>query len=165
MNLGTATIDAATASSGGITATTVTMGAGDVLTVSGGNVTSAIVVTDATSSMVISGSDVTVTGDINAAGATDAGIISVTGDKATFAGNLGAASGTNILTLAIAASKRAVITETANFVDQIDIDAAGELEISKAVTSGTIITATGTTFAAADIPTGSKIYMLSLIHI
>ena len=159
MNLGTATIDAATASSGGITATTVTMGAGDVLTVSDGNVTSAIVVTDSTSSMVISGSDVTVTGDINAAGATDAGIISVTGDKATFAGNLGAASGTNILTLSVAASKRAVITETANFVDQVDMAALGELEITKAVTSGTVITAAGSTWDEDDLPSGAKIYM------
>jgi len=154
----TATIDFATTVTGALSATTTTMGAGDVLTAAS-NVTSAIVLTDATSGLTLSGSDVTVTGDINAASATDAGIVSVTGSKVTFAGNLGAATGTNIDTLAVAASKRAVITETANFVDQVDIEALGELEITKAVTSGTVFTMTGATFAAADIASTSKIYL------
>jgi uncharacterized protein with beta-barrel porin domain len=155
--VGTATIDAATLVNGTLTGTTVTMGAGDVLTTAS-NLTSALVVTDATSSILSSGT-VTVTGDINAAGSTDAGVIGVTGGTTTYAGNIGAASGTNVITLNIATASRAVITETANFVDQVDIAGTGALEITKAVTSGTVITAAGTTFAAADIPATSSIYM------
>ena len=141
-----------------LTATTTTMGNGDVLT-SAGNVTSAVVLTNAASSIALTGADVTVTGDINAAGATDAGIVAVTGTKVTFAGNLGTATGTNIDILTIAASKRAVITETANFIDRIDMAAAGELEISKAVVGGTVFTATGTTWVAGDFASNTKIYM------
>ena len=37
--------------------------------------------------------------------------------------------------------------------------ALGELEISKAVTSGTVFTFAGTTMEAADVPSGAKIYM------
>jgi hypothetical protein len=159
LTTGTVVINAAATASSTIDATTITLGGtGDSLTASG-DITSAILVTDSASALTLAGTSMTVTGDINATSTTDAGVIAVTGAKVTFAGNLGAANTTNIDTLSVAANTRAVIAETANFVDQIDIDAAGELEISKAVTSGTIITATGTTFAAADIPTGSKIYM------
>jgi hypothetical protein len=155
----TVVINAAAIASSTIDATTITLGGtGDSLSVSG-NVTSAIVVTDSASALTLAGADMTVTGDINAAGGTDAGVINVTGAKVTFAGNLGAASGTNIDTVTVATGTRAVITETANFVDQIDIAGTGELEISKTVTSGTVITATGTTFEAADIVATSKIYM------
>jgi len=157
VTVGTATIDAATLVSGGLTGTTVTMGAGDVLTTTS-DLTSALVVTDATSS-ILSSTTVNITGDINAAGSTDAGVIGITAGTTTFTGNLGAASGTNLITLNVATASRAVITETANFVDQIDMEGTGALEIAKTVTSGTVITAAGTTFAAADIPATSKIYM------
>jgi uncharacterized protein with beta-barrel porin domain len=154
----TVTIDAATAMSADLVATTTTMGAGDVLTAAG-NVTGAVVLSNGASSLALTGADVTVTGDINAAGTTDAGIVAVTGAKVTFAGNLGAASGTNIDILTVAANKRAVITETANFIDRIDMAALGELEITKAVVGGTVFSATGTTWVAGDFAATSKIYL------
>ena len=159
LTTGTVVINQAVTAASTIDATTLTLGGtSDALTASG-SITSAIVVTDAASSLILAGADITVTGDINAAGTTDAGVIDVTGAKVTFAGNLGAASGTNIDTLTIAANKRAVITETANFVDQFDMAAAGEMEISKTVTGGTLFSMTGGTFVAADIAGTSKIYM------
>ena len=159
LTTGTVVINQAVTAASTIDATTLTLGGtSDALTASG-SITSAIVVTDAASSLILAGADITVTGDINAAGTTDAGVIDVTGAKVTFAGNIGAATGTNVDTLTIAANKRAVITETANFVDQFDMAALGEIEISKTVVGGTIFTMTGTTFVAADIAATSKIYM------
>jgi hypothetical protein len=154
----TITIDAATTMTGGATATTTTMGAGDVLT-SAADITSAIVVTNASSGLTLTGSDVTITGDINASSTTDAGIITANGDKTTFAGNIGAASGTNLDTLTVAASKRIVLQETANFVDQFTLAANAEMELTKTITGGTVFTMTGGTFVAADVPSTAKIYL------
>ena len=122
----TTTIDAATTFTAGVAGgTNVTMGNGDVLTVAGNTITSTnIKFTNATSQLILSGSDVTITGDINATSTTDSGIITLNGAQTTFVGNVGAAAATNVLIMTVAAGKRAVITETANFIEHIDFGAA-----------------------------------------
>ena len=156
-------IDATSTYASNVKALTVDIAAGIGATFAG-NITAGtnIILTDATSTLTLSGADATVTGNINAATATDAGIVSVTGDKVTFAGKLGAAVGTNIDKLTIAAGKRAVVTSAGNFVDEIDMGAAAELEISKAVLNGTtVFTNNATAFTDADLldTTAAKIYI------
>ena len=149
----TTTIDAATTFTAGVAGgTNVTMGNGIVLTVAGNTITSTNVkFTDATSQLILSGSDVTITGDINATSTTDSGIITLNGTQTTFVGNVGAAAGTNVLIMTVAAGKRAVITETANFIEHIDFGAAAELEITKAVTSGSVFTMDATLMENTDV--------------
>ena len=149
----TTTIDAATTFTAGVAGgTNVTMGAGDVLTVTGNTITSTnIKFTDATSQLILNGAAVEITGDINATSGTDAGIITLNGAKTTFTGNIGAAAGTNVLIMTVAAAKRAVITETGNFIEHIDFGAAAELEITKAVTGGSVFTMDATLMENTDV--------------
>ena len=153
------TIDAATTMTAGLAGgTTLTMGAADILTTSGDITATNILLTNAASSIVQAGADVTITGDLKATNTTDSGILTLTGAKTTFAGSIGKASTTNLLIMTVADGSRAVITETGNFIEHIDMAAGGEIEIQKTVTGGSVFSMDATLMTNADIA-GTKILM------